>query len=320
MSENSSPYQSSDEEQIFEMENQTPRSPLFSKRKISVLIISSVLVAVVGVVGYFNWIHESVQTYPVVHTVSNSDKVLCESTGGEYIGCPECPADAVCESCLSCKCPTGQRFSPQGCQDKNVVQIDPEHQICNNDEDCKIVPNHCLACSCDAVHEDYQGMYADQFNARCTVRRDVLCEPCLDSGARCIGGKCQYNEDALVIRVGYNGGLCPYGVCTSQWELSRDGSYFYITGSESTSSIEGGVSVNIVNDLEQLIAETDFDAIKNDLFTDICPTAYDGQEVTYQFFLDERVENISTCVYNLAGSSELIRAIDEIQTIILFGK
>jgi hypothetical protein len=46
----------------------------------------------------------------------------CENTRGQYVGCPECPPNARCKSCVPCKCPTSHRWTKKGC--RKVVQTE----------------------------------------------------------------------------------------------------------------------------------------------------------------------------------------------------
>ena len=47
---------------------------------------------------------------------------LCESSRGDYVGCPECPPNERCESCLPCACPSTHRWTSKGC--RRVVQAE----------------------------------------------------------------------------------------------------------------------------------------------------------------------------------------------------
>lgn len=40
----------------------------------------------------------------------------CESTGGRYVGCPECPPNERCKSCVPCECPSTDRWTKKGCR------------------------------------------------------------------------------------------------------------------------------------------------------------------------------------------------------------
>lgn len=39
----------------------------------------------------------------------------CERTRGTYVGCPDCPPNARCKSCLPCECPSTHRWTKKGC-------------------------------------------------------------------------------------------------------------------------------------------------------------------------------------------------------------
>ncbi len=51
----------------------------------------------------------------------------CESTGGRYVGCPECPPNARCKSCVPCECPTSHRWTKKGCH--KVVRTEPRDVV-----------------------------------------------------------------------------------------------------------------------------------------------------------------------------------------------
>ncbi len=51
----------------------------------------------------------------------------CTSTGGEFLGCPDCPSGELCEGCVPCSCPPRHRWGPRkGC--RLVVKTEP-HDI-----------------------------------------------------------------------------------------------------------------------------------------------------------------------------------------------
>lgn len=41
---------------------------------------------------------------------------LCEKTRGDYVGCPECPPNERCKSCVPCACPSSHRWTSKGCR------------------------------------------------------------------------------------------------------------------------------------------------------------------------------------------------------------
>jgi hypothetical protein len=47
---------------------------------------------------------------------------VCEKSRGEYVGCPECPPNTRCKSCVPCVCPSTHRWTSKGCS--QVVQAE----------------------------------------------------------------------------------------------------------------------------------------------------------------------------------------------------
>ena len=52
---------------------------------------------------------------PELFRRGRSVQALCESTRGTYVGCPECPPNERCKSCLPCECPSSHRWTAKGC-------------------------------------------------------------------------------------------------------------------------------------------------------------------------------------------------------------
>lgn len=40
----------------------------------------------------------------------------CEKSRGEYVGCPDCPPNERCPSCVPCACPSTHRWTAKGCR------------------------------------------------------------------------------------------------------------------------------------------------------------------------------------------------------------
>lgn len=53
---------------------------------------------------------------PELFRRGRSVQALCERTRGTYVGCPECPPNARCQSCEPCECPTTDRWTRNGCR------------------------------------------------------------------------------------------------------------------------------------------------------------------------------------------------------------
>ena len=96
---------------------------------------------------------------------------------------------------------------------------------------------------------------------------------------------------APLVTVEWRGGLCPYGGCSTTFELTADGAYRFSQGdgTEATGVTDGAKA------LSDAIARADFDAVSIRGSTEICPTAYDGQEVIYTFHAPGGDERMSTC-------------------------
>ena len=53
---------------------------------------------------------------PELFRHGRSVQALCESSRGTYTGCPECPPNERCKSCMPCECPSSHRWTKKGCR------------------------------------------------------------------------------------------------------------------------------------------------------------------------------------------------------------
>lgn len=60
---------------------------------------------------------------PILVRRGKDVSALCERTGGRYVGCPDCPPNARCESCRPCECPASDKWTRKGC--RRMVKIEP---------------------------------------------------------------------------------------------------------------------------------------------------------------------------------------------------
>ena len=74
--------------------------------------------------------------------------------------------------------------------------------------------------------------------------------------------------------------------------LERDGSVHAAT---KPPNALGTVSAEQLRTLSTLIATTDFAVIRSRPFTGECPTAFDGQEVVFEFATPTGPQRIATC-------------------------
>lgn len=136
-----------------------------------------------------------------------------------------------------------------------------------------------------------------------------------DGGPNHLANAGQNPPVRVVLTVADTGGLCVYGGCNSTTTLYSTGAY-RVTRQEyadangeptervlDTGTLTGTETTRII----ELIANTDFAALRNQPFTDTCPTAYDGMERTYTFVYADRTEEmLSTCQYVLDPTHPLM--------------
>jgi hypothetical protein len=53
---------------------------------------------------------------PELFRRGRSLQAVCEKTRGHYAGCPDCPPNTRCKSCVPCECPSSHRWTRKGCQ------------------------------------------------------------------------------------------------------------------------------------------------------------------------------------------------------------
>lgn len=99
--------------------------------------------------------------------------------------------------------------------------------------------------------------------------------------------------DRPLLAVEWRGGLCPYGGCTTTLEVTTDGAYRLVEGSGVEEA--GTVASTLVDALSDAVATANFDAVRVHGSTEVCPTAYDGQEIVYTFHASTGDERMSTC-------------------------
>lgn len=114
--------------------------------------------------------------------------------------------------------------------------------------------------------------------------------------------------NAVMLKVASTGGLCPYGLCRSETVITENGSYTYTGGSVMQKT--GAFSPEEVATLRRLIDQADFAVIKAKPFTGICPTAYDGQEMTYTFSPSQEV--IASCTTAIDAQHQLFAHISNL--------
>lgn len=95
-----------------------------------------------------------------------------------------------------------------------------------------------------------------------------------------------------LLTVETRGGLCVDGPCGTTVVLERDGR---VHSAAKPPNDLGTVPPDQLAALDALIRTTDFAALKSRPFTGQCPTAYDGQEIVFEFGAPGGVQRIATC-------------------------
>ena len=107
-----------------------------------------------------------------------------------------------------------------------------------------------------------------------------------------------------LLNIKSSGGLCPNGnVCSSTKIIMNDGSILIDNKLKTKADLTKLIS---------LINTANFDEIRSKKFTGTCPTAYDGQEVTYTFYTLTVTQTISNCEFEIDNKSPLFSEINKI--------
>jgi hypothetical protein len=86
----------------------------------------------------------------------------------------------------------------------------------------------------------------------------------------------------------------------------------YSLGNEVGPTSEGVLTAAQMAELRDLVEQTDFEAIRAVTFTELCPTAYDGQESIYTFYTSHGEEVLSSCESQIDTNLPLFRWIEEL--------
>lgn len=112
----------------------------------------------------------------------------------------------------------------------------------------------------------------------------------------------EVSSSDVMAMVERSGGLCPGNrACGDKITIYRDGKMTKAgTGEEVKMATEDAEK------LRNAITKKNVEMLKLKKFTGLCPTAYDGMEVSYIFVVDGKEERISSCEYEISEASLLI--------------
>jgi hypothetical protein len=95
-----------------------------------------------------------------------------------------------------------------------------------------------------------------------------------------------------LVTVTTRGGECVNGPCGSTIVIERDGR---VHQTAPAFAELGALPPNALTALDAAVRTTDFESVRAREFTGECPTAYDGQEVIYEFGMPGGVQQIASC-------------------------
>lgn len=110
----------------------------------------------------------------------------------------------------------------------------------------------------------------------------------------------------VLLTVETRGGLCANGPCGTTIFVERDGR---VHQAAKPPNDLGVVSADALAALERAIQSTDFAELRSHRFTGQCPTAYDGQEIVFEFGAPGGVERIASCETEVDYGSPLFVAV-----------
>jgi hypothetical protein len=109
-----------------------------------------------------------------------------------------------------------------------------------------------------------------------------------------------------LVTVTTRGGECVNGPCGSTIVIQRDGRIHQAAPADADL---GTVPPNALAALDTVVRTTNFDAIRMRQFTGECPTAFDGQEVIYEFGAPGGVERVASCETEIDPNHPLFAAV-----------
>ena len=111
-----------------------------------------------------------------------------------------------------------------------------------------------------------------------------------------------------IVSIYSSGGNCLFATCDSLLIILRDGSWIYTMGGKES---KGKIEYQMVTKLARIMKNTNFEELRQKPFTGVCPSAYDGMESTYTFYIQGRKEELNNCTIDTQG----VLLFDEISSL-----
>lgn len=112
----------------------------------------------------------------------------------------------------------------------------------------------------------------------------------------------------VLLTVATRGGHCADGPCGTTVVIDRDGRVHFAAKPPNEL---GTLSPELLAELDAAIATTDWAELVSHRFTGECPTAYDGQEVVFEFATADGVQQIASCEVEVDYELPLFAAVAE---------
>lgn len=112
----------------------------------------------------------------------------------------------------------------------------------------------------------------------------------------------------VLLTVATRGGRCANGPCGTTIVIDRDGRIHYAAKPPNE---VGTLSPELLTELTDVIATTDFAELFTHQFNGQCPTDYDGQEIVFEFATADGVQRIASCEVEVDYESVLFGTVRE---------
>jgi hypothetical protein len=109
-----------------------------------------------------------------------------------------------------------------------------------------------------------------------------------------------------LLTVEMRGGLCPAGACDSSVILERDGR---VRAAAKPPNDLGQVNRQAMATLTAAMQATDWTALKSHPFTGLCPVAFDGQELIFEFSVGSGTQRVASCEVAIDWGNPLFVAV-----------
>jgi hypothetical protein len=109
-----------------------------------------------------------------------------------------------------------------------------------------------------------------------------------------------------LVTVTMRGGMCAGGACDNSVNLDRDGT---VRSAAKPPNELGHVPAQAMAALTAAVAATDYAALKSHPFTGVCPVAFDGQELIFEFAVGTGTQRIASCEVDIDWGHPLFLAL-----------